>query len=87
MGLAVQVSTAPDVPVPDVIVSVTLAELVVIVLPNASCTVTFGCVAHAAPAAPPPGWVVNASFEAVPTVTLNVLLTALVRPVLVIVSL
>ena len=62
------------------IASVMLALLDVTVLPPASCTVTTGWVANATPAVPPPGWVVNASFAAAPTVMLNELDVAPVRP-------
>ena len=79
-GFVVQVRTAPDVPVPVVIVSVTLATLVVTVFPNASWTVTFGCVDHAVLYTPPLGCWVNASRAALPAVTLKVLLVALVSP-------
>ena len=51
----------------------------VTVLPPASCTVTTGWVAHTELRAPPPGWVVNASLAAAPTVMLNVELVADVR--------
>ena len=82
-----QVSTAPGVPVPGVIANVTLAVLVVTVLPKASWIATFGCVAHATPPVPPLGCWVKPSFAAAPAVTLNALLVALVRPVLEAVSL
>ena len=85
LGFAVHVSAAPDVPVPEVIAKVTLALLVVTVFPYASWIATFGCVVHATPPVPPPGCVVYPSCEAAPAVTLNVLLVALVSPVLVIV--
>ena len=55
LGFAVQVRAAPVVPVPGVIVSVTLAVLVVTVLPSASWIATFGCVVQATPPVPPPG--------------------------------
>src|SRR5437660_863919 len=55
---------------------VMLAVELVTVLPPASCTVTTGWVPQATLRAPPPGWVVNASWLAAPTVMLNVLLVA-----------
>jgi hypothetical protein len=76
--------TAPLVPVPDVIASVTGAEEVVTVFPLASCTVTAGCVVNTAPVMPPAGEVVNASFVA--TDTLKLVLVADVKPALVAVS-
>ena len=79
-GFAVQVNVPLGLPVPDVIASVMLAELVVTTLPSASSTLTFGCVAHAVPPVPPLGCCVNTSCVAVPAVTLKVPLTALVRP-------
>ena len=82
-----QVNAAPGVPVPGVIANVTLAALVVTVFPSASWIVTFGCVVHATPPVPPPGCCVNANCAAAPAVTLNVLLVALVSPVLDAVSL
>src|SRR6476619_5773601 len=69
LGLAVQVSTAPAVPVAGVIANVTFAELVVIVLPDASWIVTFGWVVHATAKVPPFGCCANATFAAAPTVT------------------
>ena len=56
---------------PAVIANVTLAELVVTVLSNASWIVTFGCVVHATPPVPPPGCCVNRNFAAAPAVTLT----------------
>lgn len=55
--------------------TVTVDVSVVTVFPPASCTVTTGCVDNADPPVPFPGSVVNASFAAAPTVTLNGLLT------------
>ena len=55
---------------------VTLALELVTVFPPASCTVSTGWVAHTVAWTPPPGWVVNASWLADPTVTLKVLLVA-----------
>jgi len=79
-GLVVHVS----VPLPGFvpIASVIDAELLVTVLPPASCTFTTGCTAQAVPPVPPPGCVVKASWAADPTVMLNELLVAPVRPVL-----
>ena len=57
------------------IASVTFCAVPVTVLPAASCSVTAGCVPNADPPVPFPGCVVNASFAAAPTVTLNALLT------------
>ena len=68
-GFAVHVSTAPHVPVPAVIASVTDATLDVTVFPNASCTVTFGCVAHTTPPLPPVVCCVTASLFAAPGFT------------------
>ena len=65
---------------PLVIATVTLAVLVVTVLPNASWIATFGCVVQATPPVPPLGCWVKPSFTAGPAVTLNVLLVALVSP-------
>ena len=81
-GLVVQLNTPLGFPVPDVIANVTLAELVVTVFPNASWIATFGCVAHATPPVPLLGCCVNPNCAAAPAVTLNVLLVALVKPVL-----
>ena len=50
-------------------------------LPPASSTVTAGWVVQVAPLAPPPGWVVKASFEAAPMVMVKLLLVAPVSPV------
>jgi len=77
----VQVSVPPPGFVP--MASVIDAELLVTVLPPASCTVTTGCVVHAVPPVPPPGCVVKANCAAEPTVILNVLLVAEVSPLLV----
>ena len=77
-GFVVHDNTPPPGFVP--IANVTLALDDVTVFPPASCTLTTGCVAHAEPPVPPPGWVVNANFDAAPTVTLNVLDVAVVSP-------
>jgi hypothetical protein len=76
----------PLLGVPVAIATVMDAELVVTVFPPASCTVTTGCVVHAVPPVPPPGWVVNANCAAAPTVMLKALLVADVSPELVAVS-
>ena len=72
-----QVSTAPDVPVPAVIANVTLAVLDA-VFPNASCTATIGCVVHAIALVPPPGCWVNPSLAAAAAFTVTVALPVLV---------
>ena len=77
-GLVVQVSVPPPGLVP--IASVMLALLVVTVLPPASWTLTTGWVPKLVPPVPPPGWVVNATFVAAPTVMLNAADVALVKP-------
>ncbi|MET0420450.1 MAG: hypothetical protein ABW073_01980, partial [Acidimicrobiia bacterium] len=69
-------------PVSEVIVNVTLAVLDVTVLPNASCTVTFGCTDHAVLRTPPFGCCVNATDDAAAALTVNVDLVALVSPAL-----
>ena len=69
LGLAVHVSTAPEVPVPPVMAKVTLALLVVTVLPSASWIATFGCVIQATPPVPPLGCWVKLSCAAAPGVT------------------
>src|SRR4249920_804424 len=81
LGLAVQVSTAPAVPVAGVIASVTLAELVVMVFPDASWMVTFGWVAHATPPVPPVVCCVNVTLAAAPTVTFTAAVPVLVGSV------
>ena len=60
-----------------------MIELVALVttLPEASSTVTAGWVPQAAPLAPPPGWVLKASWVAVPKVMVKVLLVTVVKPV------
>jgi hypothetical protein len=63
-----------------VIVNVTGLELVVTVLPPASCTFTTGCVAKATLLAASLGCVVNATFVAEPTVIATDELVARVRP-------
>ena len=58
LGLAVHVSTPLELPVPGVIARVTLAVLVVTVLPSASWIATLGCVGQFTPPVPPLGcWV------------------------------
>ena len=78
-GLVVQVSA----PLPGLDPIARVIEFVadVTVLPPASWMATTGWADQAVPIVPPPGWVVNPSLDAVPTVMLNVLLIALVRPV------
>ena len=61
------------------IVAVTLELLPVTVLPNASCTASTGCVAKAAPAVAPAGWVVSASWLAAAGETVKGLVLTLVR--------
>lgn len=77
----VQARTAPAVPVPDRIASVTVAVLAVTVLPTESSTVTTGCVSKGTPAAPPAGCVVKAIAAGGPGTTLNGALVPPVRPV------
>ena len=77
-GFVVHVNVPPPGLVP--IANVTLALLDVTVFPPASWTVTTGWVPHAVPPVPPPGWVVNANFDAAPTETLNVFDVAVVSP-------
>ena len=62
------------------IANVTLAVLVVTVLPSASWIATFGWVVQATPPVPPLGCWVKPTCTAAPAVTLNVLLVALVSP-------
>src|SRR5437870_13016127 len=52
--------------------SVTVLESVLTTVPEASSTATTGCWLQAAPLAPPPGWVVNATLVGVLTVMLIV---------------
>jgi hypothetical protein len=85
-GFVVHVRAAPAVPVPLVIASCIEAELLVTVFPPASSTVTTGCVDHAVPPVPPPGCVVKTNCAPVPTVIVVAVLTALVSPLLVAVS-
>ena len=59
---------------------VTLAVLVVTVFPPESSTVTAGWVVQAAALAPPPGWVVKASWAAGPTRDGEGALVPLARP-------
>src|SRR5450759_3575127 len=82
-GLAVQARSAP----PGVVI-VRVIEVVaeVTVLPPASWTVTVGWLVQAVLLVPPPGCVVKASLLGAPTVMLNELLVAPVRPVLATVS-
>ena len=76
-GLVVHVSVAPPG-----VVSASVTELVsvVTVLPPASSTATTGWVSNAEPPDAPAGCVVYASFDAGPTLIVNALLTAEVRP-------
>ena len=61
----------PSLPTAAVIASVTCVEpSFATVRPPESWTVTLGCVVHALPAAPPLGCVVNASFDAVPKMSI-----------------
>src|SRR4051794_15293867 len=69
LGLAVQVKTAPAVPVAGVRPNSPLAELLVMVSPDASWPVPFGWVAPPSADVPPLGGCVTATFAAVPTVT------------------
>ena len=64
--------------VPLVIASVTGDVSEVTVLPSASCTVTFGCVANATPPVELLGCWVKASFAGVPALMLNDALVAAV---------
>ena len=61
-------------------VRVTESDPVVTVLPPASWTVTTGWVAKAMPPVEPEGLVVKASLVAAPTVMVKLVLTALVSP-------
>ena len=65
-GFDVQLSTAPEVPVPAVIESVTDSADVVTTSPEASSTSTTGCVASGDPCAEPAGCTPKTSLEAVP---------------------
>ena len=72
-ALGVQVKVAP----PDVVrARVTVAVLVVTVLPPASCTATTGWAAQLELEVPPPGCEVKPSLLAAPTVIVKPLLTA-----------
>ncbi len=77
-ALAVQVTLAPLVPVPLVMVSVTLLASLVTVLPLLSCTVTTGWLVKEMPPVELLGWVLNTSFVAVPAVIEKALLVAAV---------
>src|SRR5450759_3057512 len=82
-GLAVQVRSAP----PGVVIARVIEVVAVVtVLPSASWTETVGWLAQAVLLVPPPGCVVKASLLGAPTVMLNELLVAPVRPVLATVS-
>jgi hypothetical protein len=81
-GFVVQLNVAPE-PGWLAIASVIGAADAVTVFPDASCTVTTGCVANAAPAPAPTGWVVNATFEAAAAVMVNEVLVAWVSTPLV----
>ena len=52
-----------------------------VTLPDASSMLTAGWVAQVAPLAPPPGWVLKASWLAGPAVRVNELLVAQLSPV------
>jgi hypothetical protein len=79
---AATVAVPESVPAPGLvpIASVTEAVDEVTVLPCASWIVTPGCVAQALAAVPPPGWVVKASLEAAPGVTVTVALFETATP-------
>ena len=81
-GLVVQAR----VPVPLATARVTGALEPVTVLPLASWTVTTGWVVKAVPLTAPAGWVVTANWDAAPAVSEKLGVVALVRPVLVAVS-
>ena len=82
-GLDVQLRTAPA---GVVMLKVTATTPVVTVLPPASWTATTGWVAKAAPLVELDGLAVKASFMADPTVMVKLVLTALVSPLPVAVS-
>jgi len=65
-GFAVQLSVAPEVPVPAVIERDTDSDDVVTTSPEASSTSTTGCVANGAPCAEPTGATPNTSLDATP---------------------
>ncbi len=74
-GLVVQVSLAPEVPMPAVMVRVTLLESPDTTLPPASSMATDGCVDSALPPVPSPGCWVKTSCDAAPVSTLKAVLT------------
>ena len=76
-GLVEQLSAPPGL-----VPTASVTELVALVttLPEASSTLTAGCVPKAAPLAPPPGWVLKAIWVAVPKVMVKVLLVVPVSP-------
>ncbi len=76
-GLVVQAKVPPGL-VPRARVIEFVAP--VTVLPDWSSTLTAGCVLHVAALAPPPGWVLKASWVAAPGVMEKVLLVAPVSP-------
>src|SRR2546430_6848902 len=76
-GFVVQVNTPIGFPVPDVIAKVTLAELVVTVLPNDRWITPLNCVANDTPHAPLPCRWVKANCVAAPAVTVHAPLVAL----------
>ena len=75
-------------PLPGWVAMARVIELVAVVtvLPPTSSTLTEGWVPQAVPSAPPPGWLVKASWEAPPTVMVKELLVTLVNPVAVALS-
>ena len=77
-GLVVQASVPPGL-VPMARVMELVAE--VTTLPDWSSTLTPGWVVQVAPSAPPPGWVVKASWVAAPGVMVKAELVAPVSPV------
>jgi len=81
MPFAVPVQVRMADPVGGVMLRVTVAPLVVTVLPPASWTVTTGWVANTLFAGAPEGWVVKTSFAAVPAVMVKLVLAALVSAV------
>src|ERR1700677_3232598 len=60
--------------------NVTLVVFEATVFPPESSTVTTGWVVHGNVLAPPPGWVVKATWVALPTVMENAVLVPLPRP-------
>src|ERR1700751_56258 len=69
LGFAVQVSSAPGLPLPGGMERVTGAVLEVMVLPWASWIASLGWVAQAIPPVPPPGCWVKPSCAAAPGLT------------------